>query len=527
MWSSLSKFSKKYREYLPLGFLVLGIVSITLPAIFSTKHYLYNLEPYPDGLWYALSGKNLFITGEFAFYSVDTAVKLPVPNLYPALVGFTYLLIGNTIAFFILNLILIAATCTLLYLLVLESTRSVLAAASAAIVYFSHTVMIWLTALPMTENLAIFLFTAFFYLSFKSKLTIKQLILAFLVLIGLSLTRYSLVPSVIVGTFILLPKAYKAFPVHLRKAVALSVVIMSALSVAILFQTGQPYLSYLSRALNEIWQGSPYFGFKFFLPNLLGYTKLLMGFKTNFLWENVAFTTAPILILSFLGIVLTLEQKKYYSRVILLLMSFSTLVAPLIFYVQDARYSSLLAVSISIGAAWFIQKIAEYPKDKRKYLYFLVFLCLIGQLYSQKNLIQKIIAANLLHRSVAWQFEAISSFNIFFKNKESSYLITSLPPFLVYEYGNETYKILPLSKEQEFFNKKQQAWGSLVPQTDLPSFFKQLLKEKNEVYISNAYITHSHKVIADYQDLEKLFIFTPVSEGCLQTCTIYKLQLKE
>lgn len=527
MWSNISKISKKYREYLPLIFLILGILCITLPAIFTSKHYLYNLEPYPDGLWYALSGKNLFITGEFAFYSIDTTVKLPVPNLYPAIVGCIYFLTGATTSFFIVNLILLIATCTLLYLLVWESTRSVFSATTAGIVYLSHTVLIWLVALPMTENLAVFLFTAFFYFSFKKKLTIKQLILAFLVLIGLFLTRYSLVPSVIVGILILLPKTYKAFPISLRKAAIITVVVMSASSVFILLQSGQSYLSYLYRALDEIWRGSPYFGFRFLFPNIIGYTKLLIGFKTNFLWENVVFTTAPILTLSLLGIFFMFKQKKYYTALVMMLMSLSSLVAPLIFYVQDARYSSLLTVTVSIGIAWFIQRIAQYSKNKKKYLYLLVFFCLLGQIYSQKNLIQKIIAANLLHRSVAWQYEAIKSFNTFFENKRSSYLITALPPFLVSEYSNETYKILPLSKEQEFFNKKQQAWGSSVPQTDLPAFFTQLLEEKNEVYISNAYITHSQTVVADYQGLEKLFIFVPVSQGCLKTCNIYKLQLIE
>jgi hypothetical protein len=110
--------------------------------------------------------------------------------------------------------------------------------------------------------------------------------------------------------------------------------------------------------------------------------------------------------------------------------------------------------------------------------------------------------------------------------EEEVLIITALPPFLVDVYQTTSYRVLPMSPDQEFLSKKQYVWGDDINYADLRGTYREWLEEGRELYISNAYITHQQSVIEDYESYKESFEFEIMAEGCDQACNIYRLSLK-
>jgi hypothetical protein len=139
-------------------------------------------------------------------------------------------------------------------------------------------------------------------------------------------------------------------------------------------------------------------------------------------------------------------------------------------------------------------------------------------------LAKQVISANVLHRSQSWQFQSVKHFSQQQELDANAYLITALPPFLISTYENPEYKILPLSRHQEFLAKDQNVWSTeLADKSLLPDFYKKLLQEEKKLFVSNAYVTHQQAVIDDFENLKTQFNLELVSEGCEKTCNLYKL----
>ncbi len=144
----------------------------------------------------------------------------------------------------------------------------------------------------------------------------------------------------------------------------------------------------------------------------------------------------------------------------------------------------------------------------------------------QISLFKEIISFNVLHRSTAWQYQAIKQFDLYFLDKSDVKIITALPPFLVDAYQETEYRVLPLSQSQEFLQKKELVWGTDVPYENLMEGYITWLKQSKRLFISNAYITHQQSVIEDYEAYKTQFDLELVSSGCLDACNIYELHLK-
>ena len=106
---------------------------------------------------------------------------------------------------------------------------------------------------------------------------------------------------------------------------------------------------------------------------------------------------------------------------------------------------------------------------------------------------------------------------------------TLLPPFYVAYFGNVNFKFLPISPLQEFaggnkgyIEKTYENDGTLV------NLYNRLIREGKSVYVSNYYLNNFQgKLSPDYKILENTFSFNQVSDGCMDLCKIYKLELKK
>lgn len=525
----LKKLRKNYSYFFlwgPAVSLFLLILLVLVPAIFSNNHYLFNLEPYPDGIWYALSARNLITQGELSFIYQDTTLQLPVPQLYPLFLSLGYLIWQAPQMFFISNILLLLATSFLLFLLIKKITNSVHIATISLGVYLSHAYILWLPSLPMTENLALLLLVVLLYFFFTQKISLRTTIAIALFSILLLFTRYSLIVTTLTSLALLAYKIFSATPQKSKKQLVVAGVFFGIVLLTVFAYFSQHYVVYVLRAVQEIINGSPFFGLHFIIPNTLTFIKTFLGFKNNFLWETTPLTTFPIFFFFLAGLYSEWKCTNYFSVTLLVAIFISILVAPVLFYSQDSRYIVLTLIPLVIGTAWFFKNLKLQSNKNKIIFYTIVITAFSFHLLLQRPLLQKIIASNVLHRSTAWQYEAIMHFNLVFKDIPNVLLITALPPYLVDAYTTENYRVLPLSQHQEFLDKKQRIWGSDVPYDDLFLGYENMLKQGKRLYITNAYITHNHAVIADYEQFTKKFTVVPIDDGCLDTCTVYQLLLK-
>ena len=515
-------FGKKINKFsIIFGVFLLIFLGLTLPAIFQKTHFLQNLEPYPDGILYALSARN-FVQGEGMQLSYQgSELRYWVPRLYSIALIPGYLISTNSTTFYVYNVFLGLASLALLLYIVRTTTKSWVALVVAGLVYLSHTYILWLPSVPMAENLALPLFLAAVLGLVRMRDGWRYSLLAFGAAGLLFLTKLSLAGVIGMILLLLVVGLYQGLT---KKRRAASWIISGAVAIIFALQYGETLLSLLSGE-------SPFYGFRFLLGNLNAYGQMLLGSEGNFLWLRISLSSIGVLGIFVFAVWQFLRSKALEWRrrgLILLALFLAQFPIMLIFYVADARYIILTVPIFALAAGWLSEFWLEFFKSRRQrsVFFLLVGLALIIQLWVQLPLVRQVVAANLLGRTVGWQREEIKEFDkVLVSESDEAYLITALPPFLVDAYSEGNYRVLPMSSSQEFLQKSQWVWGSdLEPEeypVDLNNIYGELLAEGKKVYISNAYISHSHEVVLDYEELQKTYSFELVSEGCLGTCNVY------
>jgi hypothetical protein len=505
-------FIKKYW----LIALACGIfIFLTLPAIFDANHFFYNLEPYPDGLLYALSGRNLILSREFQLVYLQENTAIWTAPLYPLLLVIGYLFSTKIAAFYILNMVFQLINLVLLLLILEKTVSKTWIRALTVIVYLTHVVIFWLPTIPMSENLSLMLFMLMIYSYFETQKK-RRLILLGLALAGLLLTRYAVFGVVLGG-------ATTAILVWQRKnkkinsfAWGLPLLFVGIFEL-ILRLRGASLWSAIQRLLSS---DDPFFGTRFIWTNITAYAKMLFFSDGLFLWQHIGVSNVVFMGLFVLACVYFYRIGQFKTATILTVLFLSQLPLQLVFYLADARYLIYSIPLIALGIGWLMEAWTE----KRTILIPLVIFGIVVQLFMQQVFVKEIIANNLLGRSTAWQYEAVLQFNRILS--DDSLIITALPPFLVDTYQTQHYRVLPLAYDQEFLQKKQYVWGKDINYQDLHSTYQAWLEEGKELYISNAYITHQQSVIEDYESYKESFEFELMAEGCDQACNIYRLSLK-
>jgi hypothetical protein len=513
MLKKISQYFLKNKNLLVLLIAIFLYLSITLPAVFDTNHVMKNLEPYPDGLLFSLSARNLSLGRGLGLITAWAKVPFWVPPLYTWYLTVFYLISSNVISFYIANLILGLGTILSIYLIIKKTNNNFISFVSAFAVYFSHLVVFWIPGLAMTENLSMLLFSLLILglveAEFKSKL-----FYFFIASTGLLLVRFSIFPILLSALLILIFQLKNKFMIYSKQIALLLMVPM--LVGGYLFQNG--IIKTLSSTISTAVFNPIFFNLKFVYPNLIKYLNSLFFHQGYFLWIKVGVSSWPIVGLFSYSIYKLYKLKKLNKVYLLIILFLSLFPLQLFFYTVDARYLIYSIIIFSLAIAWMMNEV------KNKKIIFFLFTAIVVNIFYQKNLFKQIIADNWLGRSTAWQYESIQHFN---KNlTDNEMIITALPPFLIDTYQTKKYRTLPLSQSQEFLQKKEFVWGEDVNHIDLITGYKEWLEQDKQLYISNAYITHQQSVILDFENFKKEFNLKLVSEGCLQACNIYKLELK-
>ncbi len=526
MLKNLRGFFDKYPCAL-FARLVLGYLLLTLPALLSTNHILYNLEPYPDGLLYALSARNAAEGRGLQLVNEDSVIPIWVPPLYAYSLVPGYALSSSPNIYYVINVLFGVLALVLLMYLAKKMFKSPLAGIIAGGVYLAHALVTWVASVPMTENLSpLLLLMALTGLLLPRRKIWLTVSLAGI--LGLFLTRYSVILTVLILAALLVARyawgknrqLYTVSAIVGLLAASAAALILSTLSSLNIFTVARSFVSALMN-------GTQYFNLAFIPNNFVQYSKSLLGFPTQFLWQNKAFSSAAITLPTLGYLLLQLNQrglKQKWQSLVILLVFLSQYPILLVFYTVDTRYSILGLPLLALGAAGLFSYLKNKHTLKIAGVVLALMLGILG--VTQLPLYREILANNILHRSQAWQYESIQHFNSFFEtnNNPEAILITALPPHLVEAYQNTPYRLLPLSEKQEFMQKKLDAWGSDVFYEDLTQEYVLRLERGEQIYISNAYITHQHEVVEDFERLGREFNLKQVSEGCDGACNLYLLQ---
>lgn len=503
------------RSAWPLWIALVAYLAITLPAYFQSQHVLYNLEPYPDGLLYALSGRNWALDRGLQLTFSFGIVPLWVPPLYPLVLGIGYLLSSQISTFYLVNCFLGTLTLYFLYRIVRNFTHQPRLQLLVLGLFLSHPIIWWLPTVPMSENLSLMLFTALLWSLFQPTAK-KNIWLTIGTLIALLLTRYSIIGVIVVSGLILLIKMKQRLSF---KKVSITALFMLAVAEVVFRIMGTSSWSMLQGTFSQIWQGSKFYNVNFVWSNSLIYLQSLLWHDGPFLWLKNSLSSFMTLGLFLASLIELVRHHQGFKTTVLGGLFLSIFPLQLVFYTADTRY---IIYVIPIMIAGIASLVGHLIKPR---LSSLLLLAAIGSnLILGREMITQVIANNWLGRSQAWQQQAVFQFNQTLP--ENAQIITALPPFFIDAYQTKPYRILPMAQTQEFLSKKQYIWGYDINYSDLLQNYTDWLTQGETLYISNAYVTHQQSVIADFEAFKQAFELELVASGCQDACNIYQLHLK-
>lgn len=503
---------------------------LTLPAALTTQSVHLNLEPYPDGLLYAVSARNAALGRGLQLEYLQSELALWVPPLYAVILIPGYLLSTAPQTFYVTNVLLGVATIFLLWRILKHRTNTWQLIGIGLLLYLSHAYCIWLPAVPMSENLVQPLFLLALSALLEKKPSPQNLLLSLIGIAGLLFTKYSLVGVVAMLScwwlHTVLCTQSKKVKLWLLSGICLTLVAF----VLYLYSIKTNPVLLLSAVLKQFTTEGGFYGTQYILSNAISYGKVLTGQSSWLLWLQHPFTSVAVAFTALGALILNAVAGRDDSTGKWLLAVFlAQFPLLLIFYVADARYvlvSLLILVVALCQVLYFYQdKLWKY----KKILLCIVTLLLAIHFYSQGPLFKQVLSSNLLHRSTAWQYEAVQHFNTFFSTKHSSepILITTLPPFFVDAYQAAEFRVVPLSNDQEFLAKGEYVWGDDINYMNLRQTYRDWIIQGKDVYITNSYITHQQAVVGEYEWYAQNFQMIEVSSGCQQACNIYKLEVIE
>ena len=522
------------KSLLLLGIVFAGIYFIlALKNPYSSRSLVPNLEPYPDTLFYSTPAWNFAHGKGFVMQAFDYQSRIIPPPIYSLYLIPFFAAFNDVRSFYFANIalgfgsLLLFLLCA--YRLLYRKISDLLIIAVIAVFFVTNFYIYTLPTLLMAENITLFISLCGLYLLI-TPLTKRGALLAGLLGVSMSLIKFSNAPLTI--TFYCL-YGYRVFKSKSKKKVISSFLLSTGFAILVL-------ALYLSMTKILVGHKNLSAGISFspehFTLNFMPYLKILVGQPERFLWFQNNLISPVVALVSLIGMGIglwttTLRKNSLY----LLIYGLGTLVFMSFFYLRDIRYIlTIYPLMLIFAGVTFI-----FVKNRFGTAATIVLMILVtgayllvpgfGYIPGERAIItfKKQVGLNLRHAETPWNYNATQEFNAYFaKNpskKEKPYLATFLPPYYVNYYSQGDYKYLPLSMGQEFFREKQNAPKVFL--ISLEEYYRNLLAEGHEIYISPYYKGNLRSWEKDYNDLTKKFHLELVRKGCFDTCNIYKLSL--
>jgi len=273
-----------------------------------------------------------------------------------------------------------------------------------------------------------------------------------------------------------------------------------------------------------------WFSLSQFKSNLLPYLRGIFGFPTRFLWDFTPIMPKYLAIMSFIGLICGVLMKKFrYISVSLLALIAVQLLFIASFYVIDMRYLYTAIPSLLIGLGLLVEilRIFLYKRGV-KVLFCLLIIIFFGFYFITNSVrVKKQIVLNVKYSETPWYYISVMNVNNYFSDQNSDdkpLLISPMPPYYFDYFSNNNYQILPLSKNQEFRDRREVIWGP-GDYSDLILLYKDYLKKGRRLYVSTYGLGNEGYLHSSFDDLKKNFELKEVVNGCYNLCKIYQVRL--
>ena len=259
----INYFVKNFEIIFILLLIVINAVFILSPVA-QDKHWVYNLEPYPDGLLYTLSGRNLISRNYLGLVYEENKLSIWVSPIYSIFLSVFYTINDSPLTYLVGNFVLAVTNILLLHKLFYELKIKPLLRMLLLLLYVTQVPILWLSMLPMSENISLTFFIACGYLIFSRKVESnkKLMYLGILVSILLALSRLSLVPLGFITAVILFIN-YNDIRVITRKRI----IVLSSFAILSALLFSKQIIFFISDLLSD----SGFFSIKNVIDNTIFY----------------------------------------------------------------------------------------------------------------------------------------------------------------------------------------------------------------------------------------------------------------
>lgn len=420
--------------------------------------------------------------------------------------------------------------------------------------YVTNYFVYWYPNLAMAENLLIPLYLGGIWILLE-KVSARNIVIASFIIVGLYATKYAAIP-LSASLFLLYLIKVLLSKVSSKKTASATFLLASALVF-----TAFALFEYFSKGFNifnsvlslynllfsgfisttpsdtgEIVSSNPWFSTRYMPGNVKTYLDALTGTPMRFLWDYTPIVPKYVGIFSLAGLIYGLFKKKFgFISFSLLLLIFSQIIFMSTFYSVDARYIYHVIPTLLIGFGLFLRFAYDFLiAQNKKYAKILFGLILIGLslVYLSGNAlrIKSQVSINLRYAENPWYYISVVEQNKYFdsipQKDDKPILISALPPYYVDFFSGNRYRLLPLSKGQEYQKGMSNVWGD-QDYTDLIVLYKNYLEKGEEVYVANYGLGNEAHLHRDFSKIKEQFNLELVHQACFDVCNIYKVHLKD
>jgi len=521
-------FLSRFGFWISFALCVIVYLALAFKNPFKTNSLISNLEPPPDVFYYSVPAWNLTHGNGFkmmAFGKEISQLSTPFYGIY--LVPF-FAVFNDVRSYYFANIFLGIVSIFIFLKLteVLFGKEKWFLNFGLGLVLVTNFYFYNLPTLLMAENILIPLTLMAVILMFN-KLDLFNFSFNLAVMAMLAFTKMSSYPVILIEGIVLLVKLIQSkFWLNISKKNIYFLSILSLLLIIFaLVKVVMPGIKAFPQA-----SASGNFSTRYISKTFPIYFKEFFGTGGSYLWYNNQQIEKFVAIISVCGLALGLFLKKYRSKVFILLSIILgvTLFHSMMSYPEGRYISTVIPLFILFSGIIFNELKFNFLMGIFLIIYFLSRGTVNG-FYERKatSLKRQILNNQLEENETPWNYKAIENFNDYFKDKKDVYLGTILNPFYIMFFGNGNYQFLPLSLRQEFSDVGKNFTGQYVEKDKtLVDLYKRILSEGKELYVTNYYLTYyKGSLDAEYYNLEKVFKFTQVKDGCLGECKIYKLEL--
>lgn len=529
--------------------LCLGLfLLLTYKQVYSTRTLVPNLEPYPDAIYYVGTAKS-FIEGKgFVLEREGRSFRPSIPSLYSLVLSPIYLFSDSPLNFYYVNVLLGIFSIVLFLLILNKVTNSWLLEFVALFLFVTNYFVYWFPSLAMAENLTLFLFLASLFL-WLSKISIVNMVLFGVTISLVMATKFVNFP--LTGMFL----ACYLVRVFLETKRSFKKVGLAAICFALPFAAFLIYEN-VAKGNNLLYAAVNFVGFVTPVKQIPGatelqalspqhrwyslenvsvslplYTKALFGGQMRFLWDYTPIVPFYVGTLAMVGFAMGLFVKKVrLLSGMLLSMLVGTISYLSTFYSSDARYIYFAIPTLLVGFALFFSIFLK-RLDKsvyKKVAYSALIILFVVYVGSSAVRVKKQISLNLKYAETPWTYVAILELGktLQWEDPKKTVVISAIAPYLFDYYLDQKFILLPLSSEQEFRDRKVEAWGKR-DYSDFIALYKPFVEQGYNVYLEKYGLGNEFYLHRAFEDVALNFDLELISNGCFEVCSVYKLHLKD